>query len=1324
MANSVTFTTVPNGLRLRQTADGTEFRLKVSLVTSPRLDFDPANPGTLADARYDDFRVWPDRLRNATFKLRVRAQWQAAPDEQDLFEDFISPVVAGDRGADIAFWTQFFPPETPVGSAVQEDEPVAERLVSYDAASLHEAIYLGYMFETTALVEGLRDGDRGAASNPIIRLLASDAAVEGDTLDASLRNERARYIRAFDQLAGFHRDVERSSEPFAVLGDDRDANSNLEFHEIEAALQEHIGLCRKLGLVHDFEALLPESLLTQIVENGETARTKIEVSRLPTTQTLNVFDPWTACDVIPRIGETSLGIFHPRNQDGSRSRDWGGFRTMSPDTGRLTNFEIDWLARGLIQTTQQLLDSDAPERDLEGKPQAPRRLGALRQGVVSLIDLPTSKDSIPDVLPVVNEVIEAVSKTRALRVTEGEVLADQASVDDSALFLDQGLVRGYRALIRNASGGELTSLCSRFREYSFTGGTLNGQQWVSGEEEGEVQTTTFAQEGSLNSQVSPYLWAWDGWSLVAPRIAAPVDDDGAVVERDEPSFNDVEINDEEVPKTLLRKRIGQTYEFLTLTSDLAGNSWTVDEAKEIFRDGSLEILTAKFSNDRLEPVRAPKIVDTDEREIGERGALLAVRSSNNTTTRRTAHIVPPDASLSTVEEHGVLDGMSDEKSFELIERTLGSFPNGETISDEFLSDDGRLLIPYLPDPMAQGVILRLVNSGESSALVPFPPQRASEPDTYRILLKSIRISLRGVPTDRPASVNVAGGDILIDVPEGETIHAELFSGVAENSVTDFWAANALRNSQGLLPSTLEVNAAALTGGLLSRTRTAVARGQEYVVCPSAALTLVNASQRPVFPPAYGGSFSVKRTLNSTLGELVDPEFKLHVPSTGRIEFSCGWEEIVDDGSSPDFVAVRNKIAPFGYNLEDGDLSVLGDPNHPRSYWDVGNQSETTPLREVRAEQTAARQTPTAHHFPDTKYRRVTYTARAITRYGSFFPPEVSSDPDAISKQMQRTVEVLNCSKPSEPNIRSILPVFKKQALDDGQTRRHVTGLRILIERPWLSSGEGEQLAIVLHPGELVPVNPVSSWKFTSWGFNPRKLGPATSIRPTLDQFKDYDDRVIGFDLQAASGDEQSAEACSLALYGVEVDQDRNVVFCDVEIDPERAYFPFIKLALARYQPKSIDGAHLSEIITANYVQLSPTRTVSYSNVQSGRVQITVTGYSYAESTSTLVTSSIEVVVERLIGSSEFEEEQIWQTIHTEPIRLTADWIGAGLVAWTGEVPFTSTTWRLTILEYEYEKAEEGTPDRPGEALREQVSPAEDGTKLTRRLVFSDSIVFD
>jgi hypothetical protein len=71
---------------------------------------------------------------------------------------------------------------------------------------------------------------------------------------------------------------------------------------------------------------------------------------------------------------------------------------------------------------------------------------------------------------------------------------------------------------------------------------------------------------------------------------------------------------------------------------------------------------------------------------------------------------------------------------------------------------------------------------------------------------------------------------------------------------------------------------------------------------------------------------------------------------------------------------------------------------------------------------------------------------------------------------------------------------------------------------------------------------------------------------------------------------------------------RRLWFCDVEIDVGDSYFPFVRLALARFQPHSLDGVHLSRVVMSDFMQVAPDRTAQLTRSRGG-YGVVVRGYS-------------------------------------------------------------------------------------------------------------------
>ena len=78
-------------------------------------------------------------------------------------------------------------------------------------------------------------------------------------------------------------------------------------------------------------------------------------------------------------------------------------------------------------------------------------------------------------------------------------------------------------------------------------------------------------------------------------------------------------------------------------------------------------------------------------------------------------------------------------------------------------------------------------------------------------------------------------------------------------------------------------------------------------------------------------------------------------------------------------------------------------------------------------------------------------------------------------------------------------------------------------------------------------------------------------------------------------------------YQPEYDEDTGRWFVDVALQETPALWPFVRLAVARYQPHSIEGCSLSPVALTSWVQPLPTRTLTVSRPDAGHVQVTLTG---------------------------------------------------------------------------------------------------------------------
>jgi hypothetical protein len=90
----------------------------------------------------------------------------------------------------------------------------------------------------------------------------------------------------------------------------------------------------------------------------------------------------------------------------------------------------------------------------------------------------------------------------------------------------------------------------------------------------------------------------------------------------------------------------------------------------------------------------------------------------------------------------------------------------------------------------------------------------------------------------------------------------------------------------------------------------------------------------------------------------------------------------------------------------------------------------------------------------------------------------------------------------------------------------------------------------------------------------------------------------------------------IAPHDVFYDEQRQLWYCDIEVTWGTAYFPFIRLALARYQPEALDFAHLSNVVLADFMPLVPDRWLNVTHTNDPRTrQVRVFGHTYSDSSS-------------------------------------------------------------------------------------------------------------
>ena len=212
--------------------------------------------------------------------------------------------------------------------------------------------------------------------------------------------------------------------------------------------------------------------------------------------------------------------------------------------------------------------------------------------------------------------------------------------------------------------------------------------------------------------------------------------------------------------------------------------------------------------------------------------------------------------------------------------------------------------------------------------------------------------------------------------------------------------------------------------------------------------------------------------------------------------------------------------------------------------------------------------------------------------------------------------MLNSGRPAAPKLAWALPAFTWSGTgtaNDPHTKKGGS-VRLYLERPWWSSGDDEQLAVVCWPVPfgLAGQMPKAYEPYaTQWGTDPVHLSSPASGYPRPSNFPLAVGTPVDQPLPEIGGD-----PVAIAPHAVSFDAERDLWFCDVDVslgEGAVSYNPFIRLALARYQPHSLPGVALSPVVLADFVQLGNDRALSAVTTATDRRTFTLAGRTSVQS---------------------------------------------------------------------------------------------------------------
>ena len=1098
-----------------------------------------------------------------------------------------------------------------------------------------------------------------------------------------------------------------------------------DFHQVLAFLTSYPALERLLGLVLDFELEVPPDFPAagwiKLIPEGRS------------DETLRTAYNYDASD----------GIFEAASHQQPPEVVHGFLNLADEERYELIQLDVDAVA---LQTAELADTAETREKaDLPG----------LRSSGLGVIRNEQAKN-------VAEMLVKAV-----------ELNNDLTRKQEITLFAED-LIQGYRIDVWDDKSQKWHSLCQREGTYRL----VRLDKEITLEDEGFLSpaVTQAADQSSNEIYVHEALFHWDGWSLVATRPGKTIDRDDTPQTIENKALSDflLETKFKPVSRSLPKLRYGTGYRLRARTVDLAGNSQPLENNDD--RQAIPGPANPPFVFSRFDPVASPVIIPREEPKTGETVSHLVIKSFNdsidrdNEPTSQTSdrHLAPPKISQFDSELHGLFDspsGLKPEVYSLICQKDAGRF-NELELGDE-------VELPYFPDPWARGVCLRGLPYGAPDPwLIPFV---GDWPD-----FRPFRLRLE--EGSQPARWSDSSRVLTVYLKKGESVRLRLSCYFPERYLEIQGFYRWLEKPERILPPKVLKPPRGLPAGQvqtlktlqvpridLNRLRTISLQGKNWLITPFEEITLSHATLQPVGRP-QARFLEAQKSYGQTAAVLFG-EFGIHGQSTSRVELMASWSEPVDDLNEPEpkVLESRAHVLELTVTPEMNSISLTPKTGE-RRIQDSDNQQQVP--RPITSAAIIGLPTPVyRQEFGDTRFRRVNYSLIATTRYQEQFPASELAREAIYTRSSQPVeVKVLNSAPPAMPKIAYVIPSFKWEREKARNQVRSVrkSALRVYIERPWYSSGEGELLAVILPPGLQVTPKKRSSETVTGVAETPGLTASQTraeaqirpevqkkivtprvsiSVPPVAEQYRPYV-TMWGADPIWKSGStwppeyplpeafpsaveimgelpllEMPQEKKFIAVgHEVEYDKERGLWYCDLELDPGQAYFPFIRLALARFQPDSVPGAHLSKVVVTNLAQILPERNlaVTFNPQNLTEIGFTLSGLSYLRGYAGNGPGVVEVSLET--KKVNLPEELGWEPVQGTMVTLSPQSSGAresSSYVWKGTLKLPRgikiQDYRLVVREYEIFETDE--PDKAAKT----VAAVAVMYKKYKRLIYAENI---
>jgi hypothetical protein len=1158
------WTTVPSG-RV-QTIAGQQMAL-FSVLLTPRLLGPLAANVTVADF---GMQAWPGRLAVVRFEAHRGGARLAVQKVAHWMEDGreLAFSVAEQQSA----WQALFPDSMlvrPYRPASYRARPVVEFPASEAGGQIRSAYgNSARVFATADARVPERDASAAAELERIraewqAGLWPEDGASGVVAGPSALRRAFEFYRRRPDDFTAFS---SLAAEP------ERD------FHDVVARLADHPVLLRAAGLLIDLA--VPSAQLTG------TAGTDIRTTPIWPSPDTNPPPGWGNAaheDVCPRTAYTlSNSRFLPAPAPDATGTTpppgllpLGGTVAAGEASGsrfELMPFDIDGAALRMVSVAES--DRGQPRTSIEADPGLP----TLRSMGFGLVERTRS--------------LEHASRLRRAdeRSTVSGLLAKPLTADN--------LVAGYRIDVFDESTGQWKSLCQRrvgLAIGSIAIGLADEAAADSLLDEGYLRPDSVTTGAGANDALYMHqtVARWDGWSLVVPRPERPAE---PAVERASAPFT-LRVD---VPRgSLPRLRFGRWYRLRVRLADVAGGGLRLSDVT--VQDAQ----TPAFRHRRFEPIPPPELAPTRVYVDGESEQQMIVRSDRSVPADQYAaahgyrafdlrHLFPPRSSLELALQHArtfdaalgpAVPPAAIAGAFEIAKRAdrdLTDVPGATPMPDAgagapLVLPEGPVDLPWLADPASERVSL-IVRSR------PIDPSTGKPGEAQGFLNKSYK--WRGVwPRFVPITVSlVAGGAgcVARATETGDRRAISIALGPAEQATIDIVSCPTSDD----VPALGVAHWAGATENPSNAVNLSVYRGTNPMVTPPRTIVVKHAVQRPLVEP--GGRLEANRVAGGTYAVLDASGLALHIPSTGRMDIRGSWKDLDDRPPA--------EPAPSNHDAHVGSYDIEHKPQYQ--------------LPEIRQE------------FGDTRRRLVTYTVTAVSRFRDCFGRVLAADPGACTVEgVLEVCDVPSSARPPAPALRYVMPAFRWSRNGDVtsllRSSRGGGLLRVFLERPWFVSGEHERLAVIAWPNASVP---------SAAALRHLSVAGRDPIRDTASPKGVLDPSHFNAATSATEYLREADRTVAAMVYPVEFDRDADCWRADVDLSPlvQSSYFPFVRLALARYQAHTVVAQdRLSAPIVSEPIQIFPNRDLTISRAD-GRATLTLSGVAPGGVRPTIIDAELQV----------------------------------------------------------------------------------------------------